>query len=541
VNPGFLVETKGLRFAYREAAKHWVLDGIDLQIRPDEYVLISGASGSGKSTLCRTFNGLIPHFSGGVLKGEVRVSGITTATQSTGGLFKQVGMVFQNPEAQLFNRTVEREIAFGLESLGVPRPEIVNRILHTAEEMSISALLTRNPAELSLGEQQMVAIASILALEPKLIVLDEPYASLDPLSVRKVRNILKKIHSQGTGIVICEHRLPYTVPDIERMVVLHDRQIVLDGTPGDVLGDNVEHFGLELPLPVQVGKRLEKVPLPLDLPALRAMVSFNTISSDLNPVQPDSLSENAEIILEAENVSFVQNSVKILHSVNLILHRGECLAIAGPNGAGKTTLLKHLIGLCRPSTGRVRVVGQDAGSLKVSELARHVGIAFQNPDNQFFKQTVLDEIIAGPRALDCYDESWIQELVKLFQLESLLERAPYRLSGGEKKRVAFASALASKPKILALDEPTSGQDWFFRRALGNLLIKLRSQGLAVILVTHDLAFAEQYAHRWLIMANGRIVADDTPWKVMADRVAMERANLEPTDAFQLFGGRHARS
>ncbi len=535
MNLGFLVETDGLRFAYREAATHWVLDGIDLQIRLDEYVLISGGSGSGKSTLCRTFNGLIPHFSGGVLKGDVRVSGISTSIQSTGTLFEQVGMVFQNPEAQLFNRTVEREIAFGLESLGVSRPDIVNRIKNSAEEMNILALLPRNPAELSLGEQQLVAITAILALEPKLIVLDEPYASLDPVNVRKVRSILKKIHRKGTGIVICEHRLPYTVPDIERMVVLYDQRVVLDGPPCEVLTGNVEYLGLELPLPVRVGKHLDHVPLPLDLSALRAKVSSNIIPSDLNPVCPDSLPENAEIILEAENISFVQNRATILHKINFTLRLGECLAIAGSNGAGKTTLLKHLIGIYRPSAGRVSVMGQDAGSLKVSELARHVGVAFQNPDNQFFKQTVLDEINAGPLALDCYDGSWIQELVDLFHLKSLLERAPYRLSGGEKKRVAFASALASKPTILALDEPTSGQDWFFRQALGNLLIKLRSKGLAVLLVTHDLAFAEQYAHRWLIMAKGRVEADDAPWKVMANSTAMARANLEPTDAFQLFG------
>jgi len=539
VTSGFFIETEGLKFTYRDSAEYWVLDGIDLRIRPNEYILISGASGSGKSTLCRTFNGLVPHFSGGELKGEVRVSGITTKTQSTDRLLEQVGMVFQNPEAQLFNRTVEREIAFGLESLGVSRLEIINRITHHAEEMSVSALLKRNPAELSLGEQQLIAITAILALEPKLMVLDEPYASLDPVNVRRVRNLLKKIHRQGTGIVICEHRLPYTVPDVERMVVLHDRKIVLDDRPGNVLADRVDHFGLELPLPVRIGKRLGIVPLPLNVSAVQATVSLNSIPSDLNPVQPKFLPENSEIVLEADHVSFVQNRKTILDNVNLTLRRSECLAIAGPNGAGKTTLLKHLIGLYRPSAGRVRVMGQDAGRFKVSEMARYVGVAFQNPDNQFFKQTVLEEITAGPLALGCYDKTWIQTLVERFHLKALLERAPYRLSGGEKKRVAFASALASNPAILALDEPTSGQDWFFRQALGNLLITLRSQGLAILLVTHDLSFAEQHAHRWLIMANGRIEADETPWRVMADRTAMALSNLEPTDAFQLFGGRHA--
>ena len=182
-------------------------------------------------------------------------------------------------------------------------------------------------------------------------------------------------------------------------------------------------------------------------------------------------------------------------------------------------------------------MGEETGGLKVSQLARLVGISFQNPNSQFFKLNVRDEIMAGPKALDCYDETWVKKLVALFHLEPLLDRAPFRLSGGEKKRVAFAAALASKPVILALDEPTAGQGWFFNRALGDLLTRLREQGQAMILVTHDLAFAEAHAHRWLLMAEGEVVADGAPRRVMANQEAMSRAHLEPTDAFRLYGDR----
>jgi len=179
-------------------------------------------------------------------------------------------------------------------------------------------------------------------------------------------------------------------------------------------------------------------------------------------------------------------------------------------------------------------MGLDTTRAKVSELARHVGVAFQNPNNQFFKFTVWDEITVAARALDAYDEVWLKELVKLFRLEPLLHQAPYRLSGGEKKRVAFAAALASKPAILALDEPTAGQDGYFRRALGSLLAELRARGQAVILITHDLSFAEKHAHRWLLMSQGLVISEGTPWQVMADEAAMRQANLESTDTFRLY-------
>lgn len=516
-----------------------MLDGVDLQIQPNEYLLVCGASGSGKSTLCRTFNGLIPHFYGGMLSGNIKIDGINTANQSVGSLFMHVGMVFQNPETQLFNRTVSQEIAFGLESLGLPRAEIKNRIAACAEIINITDLLQRNPHELSGGEQQLVSIAAVLALRPQLIVLDEPYANLDPINVLRVRSALKRIHRNGMGTVISEHRLPYTVSDVQRMVVLDQGRIVLDGPPEKVLAHDVEAYGLTLPLAVRVGQRLGLKRLPLDIASLKSAVSSVSVPpypADLQPVSPKFPPTGASTVLEVKQISFELEGASILRDVSFTLRRGECLAIVGANGAGKTTLLKHLNGLHRPSQGRVYVMGQDTCQIRVSQLARHIGVAFQNPNSQFFKLSVREEIAIGAKALGCYDETWLKELVRLFRLEPLLDHTPFRLSEGEKKRVAFAAALASKPAILALDEPTSGQDWHFRRALGKLVSELRVQGLAILLITHDLAFAEEHAHRWLLLAKGRVVAENTPWKVMVDETAMGSANLEPTEAFQLYSG-----
>lgn len=536
--PQPIVKTSRIRYKYLKRSGYWVLNGVNLTIRPGEYILLSGASGSGKSTLCRTFNGLIPHFYGGVLDGDIRVAGLSTIQHSVGTLFDRVGMVFQNPEAQLFNSTVEREMAFGLESLGLSRDEIKLRLSKISGLVDISDLLHRNPHEISGGEQQLVSIAAILALEPELIVLDEPYANLDPINVQRIRSLLKKIHHQGTSVVISEHRLRYAAADVERIVIIHQGTIVMDGPPSTVLAKDVEALGIELPLAVRMGRQLHLQQLPLDIAALKSAIPSNSLLPDLEPSPLKPPPDEAKIVLEAEGVSFVLNGNFILNDVSFTLKQGECLAVVGANGAGKTTLLKHLNGLYRPSQGRILVDGRDAAQCSVSQLARHVGIVFQNPNSQFFKMSVRDEINVSAQVLGCYDEEWISELIRLFRLEPHLDRSPYRLSGGEKKRVAFAAALSGKPTILALDEPTSGQDGYFRRALGNFMAELRFRGQAVLLITHDLTFAEQHAHRWLLLSKGRVVSIGSPREVMANETAMVRAGLIPTDSFRLRRSKH---
>ena len=240
------IDIRGLRYAYRETGP-WVLDGIDLTVPAGEYLLVAGASGSGKSTLARTLNGLIPHFYGGRFEGEVRVGGVSTRDRSVADLFDQVGMVFQNPEAQLFNRSVDREIAFGLESLGLPRLDIRRRIDEIAGEMDILHLLSRSPHQLSGGEQQMVCIAAIAALNPKMIVLDEPCANLDGENVMRIRKTLSGLRKKGSGIVVCEHRLGYTAPGADRMMVMDGGRKVLEGPPSDVLRRSLDTYGLEIP------------------------------------------------------------------------------------------------------------------------------------------------------------------------------------------------------------------------------------------------------------------------------------------------------
>jgi energy-coupling factor transport system ATP-binding protein len=277
------------------------------------------------------------------------------------------------------------------------------------------------------------------------------------------------------------------------MIVVDRGRKVLDGPPSALMGRHLDEYGLEVPAPAG------------------AVQTFEIRKPD--PGSP--AQGKGPPLIALEGVTFQRGGRRILDTVDFAVHRGECVAIVGPNGSGKTTLLKHFNGLLRPTSGRVLLNGRDIRREKVSHLARHVGMAFQNPSGQFFKLSVWDEITVAARAMNRFDPAWIESLVRLFKLERLAARPPYRLSSGEKKRVAFAAALSAKPELLVLDEPTSGQDRHFQKALGGFLAGLQARGQTVVLVTHDLAFAGRYAPRWLSLEDGRITAAGSPRPVQA--------------------------
>ncbi|MEW6232269.1 MAG: ATP-binding cassette domain-containing protein [Chloroflexota bacterium] len=537
-----LVELKGLHYRYHAQGPS-VLAGVDLRVKAGEFVLVAGASGSGKSTLCRLCNGLIPHFYNGVLEGTVRVAGLDTRDHPVHELFAQAALVFQNSEAQLFNSTVERELVFGLESLALPRQEIQARVGWAAEVCGIAHLLDRAPHTLSGGEQQRVAIAAMLALRPPLLVLDEPFANLDPEATARVRAVLRAIHRAGTTIVLTEHRLHEGIEEATRLVVLDQGRLALDGEPRRVLREDLTRYHLNVPAVVRFARtwHLPEVPLTVDealaLLEQESTTRILTDYSDSPTRNPCIRVENPRgVPLQLRSVWFAfENAGRpwALRDVSLAVQAGEQVALVGHNGSGKTTLLKHFNGLLKPGRGSVLVLGQDTRTAKVADLARQVGFVFQNPGDQIFKLTVREEIEVSARALGRFDATWLESLYESFALHPLLERSPYRLSEGEKKRVAFAAALAARPTILVLDEPTTGQDAAFREALIKLLDELGARGMTVVLATHDLEFAEQVAPRWIALANGAVVADGPPDAVMADTEAMARAALRPTADFRL--------
>jgi energy-coupling factor transporter ATP-binding protein EcfA2 len=453
---------------------------MDLDIRKGEYLLVCGASGSGKSTLGYLFNGLIPHFFGGTLEGSVHVAGVNTLDSRPADLFATVGMVVQNTDAHLFNVTVEDEIAFGLESIGLPPPRIADRLRQVAREFHLEPLLGRSPMALSGGERRLAAIASVICVEPSVLVLDEPHANLDWEGVRLLRDALRQIHKGGKSVVVIEQILGVFTEDITRCVLLQEGKVRLDSPSEDAV-----------PL------LLEEHLIPRYAPRSRR--------------PPET-----EVILEVDRLAHERGGAAVLKDVSFRIRKGETIALVGRNGSGKTTLIKHFNGLLRPTAGEVRFKGLPVRASAPSQMARSIGLCFQNANDQLFKSTVKEELMAGPLAAGKSPGPWFEETCRILDLHRLWERSPHRLSEGEKKRVALGSILVMKPDLLVLDEPTVGQDGRFRETLAALIHDLQGRGYTTLLATHDLDFARATADRWIVLRNGQTVADGLPDEVMGE-------------------------
>jgi energy-coupling factor transport system ATP-binding protein len=518
----------------------WAIHDLDLTIHPDESVLLAGASGSGKSTLCRASIGLVPHFHQGQLMGRVLLEGLDTRQHPVYQLFRHAGLVFQNPDAQLFNHSVEAEVAYGLESLGLSPFDIAERLTWVEKFLGLESLIKRSPHTLSGGEKQRVALAAILALRPRILLLDEPFTHLDPEGAEQLRATLRLIRAEGIALIIVEHRLHEIITDVDRLIILHQGKRMMDGSPHHVLSGDISTYGLNLPPLVRLFRSLGWRKTPFSIQEALREIDANDFSPQvlLNFREENSIAigfptSSLAPVVEAEDLWFHYKDDPILRGVHLRLNQGECVALIGRNGAGKTTLAKHLNGLLKPDRGWLKVLGQDTRKTSVSKLARHVGFAWQNPNDQLFRTTVREEILTGPRVLQTYDPGWCNRLFERLGLGPLLDRSPFSLSEGQKKRVSFAAALAPQPGLIIFDEPTAGQDDPFRRELAELIHQLQRERRTVVLVTHDLEFAAQHAGRWLILAEGQIIADGSPDAVMANHTAMAKAGLRPTQRFQL--------
>ncbi len=466
------LQLEGVGYAY-PGGGHALAD-LDLALESGSYAVVFGRNGSGKSTFAYLPNGLIPHVVGGALTGRVTVRGRDTRDHRPASLFELAGLVFQNPEAQLFSSTVSDELAFGLENMGLAPEAVAGRIRETSERLGIVELLARSPEALSGGEQRLAAIASVLAMGPPIVILDEPFAGLDWRFAPRVTAVLAELNRAGTTVVVIEHRAGDYLRDAARLLVFDRGRISLDGP---------------------CGRDAE--------PALKA----NRLLPDY-PVLPPAGGTGDEV-LAVEALSASIGGRPVLDKVSFALRAGELAALVGENGAGKSTLVRHLIGLAAPAAGTVRLRGRSIGGRPPSELAREIGICFQNPDDQFFTPSVRAEIEVGlrrgrPAGLG------LEDLSEVFELGAVLDRPPQRLSAGEKKRAAIASVLALNPEVLVLDEPTAGQDAAGREALATALRRLSAGGLAVLLVTHDLEFASACARRWIRLHGGRVASDGPP-------------------------------
>lgn len=528
---------RDVRFTYRGAARP-ALDGVNLNFRRGEFAVVLGASGAGKSTLCFCMNGLIPHFLRGQLEGDVEVLGTSTRGRAVAQMAERVGLVFQDFEAQLFSTNVELEVAFGPENFAVPPDEIRRRVAEALATVGLAGFEHREPATLSGGQKQRLAIASVLSLQPPLLVMDEPTTDLDPLGKQQVFSVADRLRSRGdVTLVIAEHEVEEAAR-ADRVIILERGRVAADGPPGEVLTrpDELERLGVQPLGGTQLLARLGLEPVLGEdecAEALRRAGWEVDAQAYARLVERDAARSQryGEPVVEIRDLRHrYANGVVALDGVDLTIRSGEFVAVVGQNGSGKTTLVKHINGLLRPGEGEVRLAGQDVSGRSVLELGRIAGYVFQNPDHQIFAETVFDEVAFGPRnhGVDGPElEERVREALAAVGLEGREQEDPFALTKGERQRVAVASILATRPRVLILDEPTTGLDYREQRQMMDLVRKLVDAGHTVICVTHTMWVVAEYAHRTVVMRDGRVWLDGPTREVMAREAELLEAHLRP--------------
>lgn len=544
-----MIKIEDFTFYYSGTQKPALKD-VNLEIEDGEFVLVTGPSGGGKSSLCRCLNGLIPHFYGGKVTGRVEVEGLDTLKNSTKELATKVGVIFQDPENQLVTMDVEREIAFGLENLAFPRELMAKRLEESLDTLGISSLRHRQVHELSGGEKQKVAIASVLALHPKILVLDEPTSELDPKSAEEVLAMVQRLNDElGITVILIEHRLDRVIQHVDRLVVFDGGRVAADGNTRDVLSSSYQEItkiGVGMPPIMKLAQGLKKAGInvngmPLTVKEGRIMLNGVFKKPFKSPPQPDGESPG-EAIINMERLWYVYpEGPAALKNISLRVGRGEFLAIMGRNASGKTTLVKHLNGLLKPTRGVVVVDGIDTRKATVAELARKVGFVFQNPNDHLFADTVEEEIVFPLKNQGLKDEEIkrrVDEMLRRFSLEDYRGQYPRSLSGGERQRVALASVLAIQPKILILDEPTRGMEYRLKSDLMSFLREYTSQGNTVILVTHDVETVAEHADRVVLLSEGEIVVDGKKRGVLSQALLFSPQINRLVQAFYKYGVPH---
>lgn len=533
-----VVMIRDLQYRYRGQQK-MALDGIDLDIHKGEFLVVMGPSEAGKSTLAATINGLIPHFHVGKMGGDVTVMGRNTREYSVSQMAEIVGMVFQDFEAQLFSTNVELEVAFGPENFAVDREEIGRRINENLSYVGLESVRSRPPSTLSGGQKQKLAIASVLALKPSVLVMDEPTTDLDPISKMGIFDITHRLCKRDDlTLMVIEHETEEAL-FADRIALIHDGKLVRVGPAAEILSDVdlLESLGV----------------MPLGIPRF-----FKIMGSPLRPLNPDEgvqafrqagwkVSETAyqsivareQAALEGLTKPLIQvrglehtysKGVKALDGVSLDIYEGDMVAIVGQNGSGKTTLVKHFNGLLMPTAGEILVNGQPTEKQGVFKLGQKVGYVFQNPDYQIFSETVFDEVAFSPRLRKLSEEEVkqrVREALEAVGLAGADEEDPFSLTKSGRQRVAVASVLAARPEILILDEPTTGLDYSEQRSMMEMVRRLNESGSTIIFVTHHMWVVAEYARRVFVMKDGKIFLQGSTREVFSHGDELREAFLRP--------------
>ena len=540
-----MIDIQNLSYTYPNMSEP-TLSGIDLHIDDGEFVLLLGASGSGKSTLIQCLNGLVPKVTGGNLEGEIVINGKDVRNYKVHQMASDVGIIFQNPDTQLFSLTVGKDVAFGPENLGMPKEEILMRMDRAMRIVGMEDMRDRFIFTLSGGEKQRVAIAGTLAMEPHVMVLDEPTSDLDPVGTGEVLALVRRLNQEkDMTIILIEHKIDEVVHLADRVVVMDQGKIIMDDTPDKIFNnghDQLKSIGIALPQLSEIVHAMKngfgdfEGNLPTDS-------SYKTILARLCQLlrdKPDNIARfrtahtpptrtAPKPKIEIKNLRHTFEDGKVgLDDINLVIPEGDFVALIGHNGAGKTTLINHLIGFLKPDNGTIFIDGNDISGMRVATLAQSVGYLFQNPDNQIFTDSVTRELKFGLENIKLRDtviEERVNRAISMMELEEFRDRHPHSLSRGQRQRLAVASILAMEPDIIVLDEPTTGQDWGHVNKFLQQIRHLNELGKTIILVTHDMNLVAGYARRTVVMDNGKIVLDGDTRHVFSEHEILEKTGI----------------
>jgi len=534
-----VVVINDLKYRYR-GQKEQALDGINLCLNRGEFVVVMGPSEAGKSTLAATINGLIPNFHKGKLQGSVTVMGRDTQKHSVSQMAELVGMVFQDFEAQLFSTNVELEVAFAPENFAVERAEIKRRIDENLEYVGLNAVRRRPPSTLSGGQKQKLAIASVLAMKPSILVMDEPTTDLDPISKMGVFEITQRLcKREDLTLMIIEHETEEAL-SADRVVLIDHGQIVMEGPARQVLQDvdTMQRLGV-MPLGIpRFFKSMGWKDLPLS--PEEGKTAFQSAGWKVSQAKYDQMVAAEHAALDRLDKPLIQCSglehvykngaVKALDGIDLEIFEGDMVAIVGQNGSGKTTLAKHFNGLLMPTGGEIIVNRQPTRSQGVFKLGQKVGYVFQNPDHQIFSETVFDEVAFSPRLRGLPEDTvkeYVTQALEAVGLAGAEKEDPFALTKSGRQRVAVASVLAAKPEVLILDEPTTGLDYAEQRGMMNMVRHLNEMGSTIIFVTHHMWVVAEYARRVFVMKDGKILLRGTTREVFSHGEELREAFLRP--------------
>lgn len=559
-----IIEMKDVSFSYG-ASSQVALDHVSLSVREGEFVGVIGPAGSGRSTLAAVLSGAIPHHFHGQLYGATYVQGLDTCEATLTDISSVVGSVLQDIDAQMVASVVEDEMLFGMENFGVPHDQIEQRLVQTLETVGIADLRHREIATLSGGQKQKVAIAAILAMDPRVLVLDEPTAALDPAATQLVYDTLRRINRErGVTVVVMEQKVAMLSEYCDRVMVMDAGKIVFSGAPHEVFahGEELRRIGCDSPRVTRIYNRLvADGVVPAGSPCLNvseaeqliaralggretaaagsakaAVVSEAALpASSPHAPAPRPKAEGAKPAVSFEDVCFsYPGGGASVQNLELAVYPGELVGVVGQNGAGKTTLTKLLNGLLKPSSGVVTVAGLDTREAPVSRIAAHVSTLFQNPDRQICRDTVLDEVAFGLVLTGTPQEEArerAQRVIERFGLPA--GEAPFSLSRGQRQKIALASVVVMEPEVIVLDEPTSGLDYRECMTVMETVSEMVERGSAVIMVCHDMEVVSDFAERLVVMARGRILGRGPTRQVFGEGDLMREASIAPPQVTEL--------